>query len=159
MQSVIERQWQTDSAEQTRSLGFCLGQQAQPGDFIACRGTLGAGKTTFIEGFALGLGVSPEDYVRSPTFTLVHEYDGRCPLYHFDFYRLFCADEVLDIGFDDYCSGNSVVIVEWADKFPQLLPEKRLNLAIDMGAAERRAICATASDHTYARYMLCRKSD
>lgn len=159
MQSVIERQWQSDNAEQTRALGVCLGQQAQAGDFIACRGTLGAGKTTFIQGFAVGLEVSPEAYVRSPTFTLVHEYDGRFPLYHFDFYRLLCADEVLDIGFDDYCSGDSVVIVEWSDKFPQLLPEKRLDLAIDIVTAERRIICATASDRTYARYMLCCKSD
>ena len=159
IQSVTERQWQTDNAEQTRALGLRLGRQAQAGDFIACCGTLGAGKTTFIQGFALGLGVSPESYVRSPTFTLVHEHDGRYPLYHFDFYRLLCADEVLDIGFDGYCTGDSVVIVEWADKFPELLPEKRLNLSIDIVTPERRAICATASDNTYGRYMLCRKSD
>ena len=125
-QSIHKRRWLTCGAAQTQALGFALGQSAQAGDFIACRGVLGAGKTTFIQGFALGLGVASDAYVRSPTFILVNEYEGRCPLYHFDFYRLQDANEVLDIGFDDYCMGDGVVIVEWADKFPEVLPEDTL---------------------------------
>lgn len=152
IQSINERRWLTSGAEQTQALGVVLGRCAQAGDFIACRGTLGAGKTTFIQGFALGLGVLPDAYVRSPTFMLVNEYEGRCPLYHFDFYRLQDANDVLDIGFDDYCLGNGVVIVEWADKFPQLLPAKRLDLSIEILTDDQRTICAIASDHTYTRY-------
>lgn len=153
MQSINERRWSTGGAEQTRALGFALGQHAQAGDFIACRGTLGAGKTTFIQGFALGLDVSPDAYVRSPTFTLVNEYEGRCLLYHFDFYRLTNENEVLDIGFDDYCSGDGVVIVEWANKFPDLLPAERLGLSIEITDVERRTICATVSGQSHARYL------
>jgi tRNA threonylcarbamoyladenosine biosynthesis protein TsaE len=153
MQPTNEQRWLTWGAEQTRALGLALGQRAQAGDFVACRGALGAGKTTFIQGFALGCGVSPDAYVRSPTFMLVNEYEGRSPLYHFDFYRLLDANQVLDIGFDDYCLGDGVVIVEWADKFPALLPERRLDLSIEIVAPEQRAICAAATDHTYRRYL------
>lgn len=153
MQSINERCWLTCGAEQTQALGFALGQCAQAGDFIACRGALGAGKTTLIQGFALGLDVSPNAYVRSPTFLLVNEYEGRCPLYHFDFYRLLDANEVLGIGFDDYCWGDGVVIVEWADKFPELLPEERLDLSIEIVSVEQRTICATVSGQTHARYL------
>jgi tRNA threonylcarbamoyladenosine biosynthesis protein TsaE len=153
IQSINERCWLTCGAEQTQALGFALGRSAQAGDFIACRGVLGAGKTTFIQGFALGLGVSSDAYVRSPTFMLVNEYEGRCPLYHFDFYRLQDANEVLDIGFDDYCLGDGVIIVEWADKFPELLPEKRLDLSIEIASNDQRTICAIACGHTYSRYI------
>lgn len=152
IQSINEQRWLTCGGEQTQALGVDLGRYAQAGDFIACRGALGAGKTTFIQGFALGLGVSSAAYVRSPTFMLVNEYEGRCPLYHFDFYRLQDAYEVLDIGFDDYCLGDGVVIVEWADKFPALLPAKRLDLSIEIVSNNQRTICAIASGHTYTRY-------
>lgn len=153
MQVIGKRRWVTCGAEQTQALGVALGRHAQAGDFIACRGALGAGKTTFIQGFARGLGVSSDAYVRSPTFMLVNEYAGRCPLYHFDFYRLQEAREVLDIGFDDYCLGTGVVVVEWADKFPELLPEKRLDLSIETMGNDQRTICAMASDHAYTRYI------
>jgi len=152
IQSINERRWLTCGAEQTQALGFALGRFAHAGDFIACRAALGAGKTTLIQGFALGLGVPSDAYVRSPTFMLVNEYEGRCPLYHFDFYRLQNANEVLDIGFDDYCLGHGVVIVEWADKFPELLPEQRLDLSIKIETNDRRIICALAVGHTYTRY-------
>ncbi len=155
MQPVVKGRWLTHNAEDTRTLGMCLGRQARPGDFIACYGPLGAGKTTFIQGFAQGLEVTPDAYVRSPTFTLMHEYDGRCPLYHFDFYRLLRAEDVLDIGFDDYCEAGGVVIAEWADKFTEILPAKRLELTIEILTTARRAIHVAASDSAYARYLHC----
>jgi tRNA threonylcarbamoyladenosine biosynthesis protein TsaE len=115
---------------------------------------LGAGKTTFVQGFAEGLGVGADDYVRSPTFALVHAYYGRAPLYHFDFYRLSGATEVQDIGFEEYCEAGGVIIVEWADKFPQLLPAVRLDISLHAVAPERRCVQWMAYDMSYVRYFL-----
>ena len=120
MQSLVTQRCLTVQAEETRALGVRLGRWARASDIVACRGALGAGKTTFVQGFAEGLGVGSDGYVRSPTFALVHEYHGRTPLYHFDFYRLSGCTEVQDIGFEEYLADRGVVIVEWADKFPEL---------------------------------------
>jgi tRNA threonylcarbamoyladenosine biosynthesis protein TsaE len=91
------------------------------GDILALCGDLGAGKTHFVKGLAAGL--KTDAAVTSPTFTLIHEYlGGRLPLYHFDFYRLEEADEALKIGLDEYLDGDGVCVIEWADKFPALLP-------------------------------------
>jgi tRNA threonylcarbamoyladenosine biosynthesis protein TsaE len=91
------------------------------GDVLALCGDLGAGKTHFVKGLAIALG--SDAAVTSPTFTLIHEYlGGRLPLYHFDFYRLEDEDEALKIGLDEYLDGDGVCVVEWADKFPDLLP-------------------------------------
>jgi tRNA threonylcarbamoyladenosine biosynthesis protein TsaE len=152
MQPVAQQRWLTYTADDTQALGAGLGKQAKAGDFIACCGTLGAGKTTFIQGFAQGLGIGPEVYVRSPTFTLVHEYPARFPLYHFDFYRLSSYTEIQDIGFEDYGETEGVMIVEWADKFPELLPPKRLDVYIQIVTSGSRSIQAMASDRSYARY-------
>jgi len=121
---------------------------------VACRGALGAGKTTFVQGFAAGLGVGSDDYVRSPTFALVHAYHGRTPLYHFDFYGLSCCTEVQDIGFEEYLTARGVVIVEWADKFPELLPPVRLEVYIRIVDADRRCVQWMAYDMSYSRYFL-----
>jgi tRNA threonylcarbamoyladenosine biosynthesis protein TsaE len=91
------------------------------GSVLALVGELGAGKTQFVKGLAAGLGHTGE--VTSPTFTLVHEYHGgRLPLYHFDFYRLERPDEALQLGLDEYLTGDGICVIEWADKFPDLLP-------------------------------------
>ena len=91
------------------------------GDVLALSGDLGAGKTHFVKGVAAALGA--EAVVTSPTFTLIHEYlGGRLPVYHFDFYRLEDEDEVLKIGLDEYLDGDGICLIEWADKFPALLP-------------------------------------
>src|SRR5882757_482906 len=105
----------------TLSWGCALAETLQAGDVIALVGDLGAGKTHATKGIVAGLG-SPMD-VSSPTFTLVHEYTGgRLPVYHFDFYRLDSAAELPGIGWDDYLDANGLVIVEWADKFPEAIP-------------------------------------
>ena len=154
MSAIFTEQRQTLSADETQALGRSLGERAQPGDFIACNGPLGAGKTTFIQGFAAGLGIGEEQYVRSPTFTLVQEYEGRVPLFHFDFYRLSQPDEVWDIGFEDYLNSGGILIVEWAEKFPSVLPESRLDIGIRITAAEQRCIEWTASSSSYRHYLL-----
>lgn len=147
------QRWFTAHADETRSLGVQWGQRAQKGDFIACDGALGVGKTTFIQGFAAGLGVYPDAYVHSPTFTLINEYQGDVPLYHFDFYRLSAMDEVWDIGFEEYLHSEGVVIVEWAHKFPTLLPLSRLDILIAMASFETRYVQGAIYDETYMRYL------
>jgi tRNA threonylcarbamoyladenosine biosynthesis protein TsaE len=106
----------------TLSWGRALAETLQAGDVVALVGDLGAGKTHATKGIVAGLGSSMD--VSSPTFTLVHEYTGgRLPAYHFDFYRLNSAGELPGIGWDDYLDAHGVVIVEWADKFPEAIPE------------------------------------
>jgi tRNA threonylcarbamoyladenosine biosynthesis protein TsaE len=110
-----------DNVDATIAWGRTLADTLSAGDVVALVGTLGAGKTHAAKGIVAGLGSALE--VSSPTFTLVHEYPGpRLAAFHFDFYRLTSAPEVINIGWDDYLDAGGVVIVEWADKFPELLP-------------------------------------
>jgi tRNA threonylcarbamoyladenosine biosynthesis protein TsaE len=111
----------SNSVAQTIALGRTYGEQARPGDVFALRGDLGAGKTQFVKGFIDGL--SSKAVATSPTFVLVHEYgDGRLPAYHFDFYRLESPEALSRLGFDDYLFGDGVSLIEWADKFAELIP-------------------------------------
>ena len=123
MASVI-----SDSAAETARLGELLGMLAGPGDFIMLRGDLGSGKTQFAGGVATGLGVDPAIPVTSPTYTLLNSYSGRCPLHHFDLYRLSGAVEVAELGFDEYFEGDGVALLEWAERLQDLLPEQRLEV-------------------------------
>jgi tRNA threonylcarbamoyladenosine biosynthesis protein TsaE len=143
----------TVNAEETRALGQALGQLARPGDYIACCGALGAGKTTFVQGFAEGLGVGADDYVSSPTFTLMQLYRGRLPLCHCDFYRLMHDDDVWNMGFEDYLDIGGVTIVEWADKFPSVLPTARLDVYMKILAPELRCIELRISDSSHQHYL------
>jgi len=114
--------------EDTDRFGRRLGQLAQPGDVICLNGDLGAGKTTLSK--SVGLGLEVEDYITSPTFTIINEYEGRLPLYHFDVYRLNDGEELYDLGVEDYFYGNGVCIIEWAENIQDYLPEDRLELWI-----------------------------
>lgn len=154
MLPLVTQRRLTMKAAETRALGVLLGHSARAGDCIACCGSLGAGKTTFVQGFAEGLGVGADEYVRSPTFALVHAYHGRTPLYHCDFYRLSCAPEAQDMGFEEYCDAGGVTLVEWADKFPQLLPAVRLEVSIRIIAPEQRCVQWMTSHMSYVRYFL-----
>ena len=108
-------------AEATISFGRSYAAKLEAGSVIALCGDLGAGKTHFVKGLAAGLGAAAD--VTSPTFTLIHEYlGGRLPLFHFDLYRLESEDELLRIGFDEYVDAGGALALEWADKFPALLP-------------------------------------
>jgi tRNA threonylcarbamoyladenosine biosynthesis protein TsaE len=113
---------QTESVDATKALGYRLGAAARAGDVFALVGRLGAGKTHLVKGIAMGLGVGNDRTVNSPTFIIVNEYAGRVPIHHLDAYRLNAATELLDLGFEDMCAGNAVVIVEWADRVPAALP-------------------------------------
>ncbi len=114
--------YETNSAKETFALGERLGREAVAGSVLCLDGDLGVGKTVFTQGFAHGLGVS--DYVNSPTFTIVKEYEGRLPLYHFDMYRLGEESELLEIGYEDYFYGKGVCVIEWPERAAGLIPEE-----------------------------------
>ena len=105
------------------ALGERLAGELPRSGVVLLIGNLGAGKTTLAKGIVRGRGAAERDDVSSPTFTLIHEYlGGRLPVYHFDFYRLEDENEALKIGLDEYLDGDGVCVIEWADKFPALLP-------------------------------------
>ena len=102
------------SASQTHRLGALLGGLLRPGDVVLLEGPLGAGKTALTQGIGAGLGV--RETINSPTFTILKEYMGRLPLYHFDLYRIEDPEELFTLGFEDYFGGEGVCVVEWADR-------------------------------------------
>jgi tRNA threonylcarbamoyladenosine biosynthesis protein TsaE len=113
----------------TEAFGRTIGRMLTGGETLALSGELGAGKTALVRGIAAGLGMPPNQ-VTSPTFVLIHEYQGRLPLIHMDLYRLQSAAEAEGIGLQEYFSGKTVTAIEWADKFPELLPSDRLELTL-----------------------------
>ncbi len=111
------------SVKETIAFARDWAQSLRPNDVVALRGELGTGKTQFVKGIVLGM--DSRDEVTSPTFTLIHEYQsGRWPIFHFDFYRLNRRAEIENIGFDEYLQEDGVSVIEWADRFPELLPER-----------------------------------
>ncbi|MCC8182306.1 MAG: tRNA (adenosine(37)-N6)-threonylcarbamoyltransferase complex ATPase subunit type 1 TsaE [Clostridiales bacterium] len=125
----------TYAPEETESLGERLGAQVGPGTVIAFTGDLGAGKTAFTRGLARGLGIRGR--VTSPTFTIVDEHTGgRLPLFHFDLYRLSSADDLFDIGWEDYLARNGVCAVEWSEVASELWDETTLRVDIRRGTQD-----------------------
>ncbi|CDF57507.1 tRNA (adenosine(37)-N6)-threonylcarbamoyltransferase complex ATPase subunit type 1 TsaE [Thermobrachium celere] len=118
----------TNSERETFELGYKIGSILKKGDVISLNGDLGAGKTHLTKGIAAGLGV--EDYITSPTFTIVNEYMGRLPLYHFDVYRIDDIYEMYEIGFEEYLYGDGVCVVEWGDMVEELLPKDKIYIYI-----------------------------
>ena len=131
----------TNSPAQTEDIGIKLAEQLKPGAVIAYRGDLGAGKTAFTRGLARGLGI--QDPVTSPTYTIVNEYlGGRLPLFHFDMYRLHSADDLFDIGWDDYLERGGVCAVEWSENVEDAL-EDPITVTIEKLGEESRKITVT----------------
>ena len=114
-------QFLSHSTQETEAIGEELAQKLRGGDVLAFTGSLGMGKTAFTRGLARGLGCRGR--VTSPTFTIVNEYEGRTPLFHFDMYRLGSSDELFDIGWDDYLARGGVCAVEWSERVSDALPE------------------------------------
>ncbi len=141
-----------NNLEETEEFGTKLGKILKSGDIICLNGDLGAGKTTLTK--SIGLGLDVKEYITSPTFTLINQYRGRLPVYHFDVYRLENADELYDLGFDEYFYGNGVCIIEWADKIENLLPKERLVLDIKKGKdIDERVINITAYGNRYIELL------
>ena len=132
-------QFITRSPEETEALGARLAGALEPGAVVAFTGDLGAGKTAFVRGLARGLDV--RDRVTSPTFTVVNEYEGgRLPLFHFDLYRLGCADELFDIGWEDYLARGGVCAVEWSERMEELLEPGTIRVDLRRGEDEDRRV-------------------
>ncbi|MBN2031901.1 MAG: tRNA (adenosine(37)-N6)-threonylcarbamoyltransferase complex ATPase subunit type 1 TsaE [Deltaproteobacteria bacterium] len=120
----------TESDEDTVELGSTFGKCLKHGDVVALAGELGSGKTWFTKGIARGLGISRNIIVTSPSFALVNEYPGRITLYHIDVYRLETLPQLFNAGVDEYFHVGGVAVVEWADRWPHILPEDALKVKL-----------------------------
>ncbi|HKQ49364.1 MAG TPA: tRNA (adenosine(37)-N6)-threonylcarbamoyltransferase complex ATPase subunit type 1 TsaE [Phycisphaerae bacterium] len=142
----------SSSPDDTLRIGRDLAACLSPGDVVALVGPLGAGKTQLVKGIALGLGVPDSRLVNSPTFVLVNEYAGRFPIHHLDAYRLTSASELEALGFDEMCAGNTVVLVEWADRVTGAIPAAALWIELSVVSDnERRLTLRTTSADLAAR--------
>jgi len=141
----------TNSAAETRDLAAVMAAVAEAGDRIALEGPLGAGKTQFAKGFAVGLGI--EAVVNSPSFTLMSEYRGRLTLFHQDLYRLTGSEEVLSGGLLDERQDDGVTLTEWADRLDQALDSRRLTVDIEPRSEDGRAIVISGLDAMADRYI------
>lgn len=139
----MELTLRTSSADATRAVGEAVAPLLRARDAVILTGELGAGKTTFVQGVARGLGV--DEQVGSPTFMLVREYSGRLDIAHVDVYRLERLQEVVDLALDEIGAGNDVLLVEWGDAVEGLLPEDRLRVELTSDDDEARRIVMTAS--------------
>ena len=131
----------SNSPAETEAFGRRLAKDVNPGSVLALKGELGSGKTQFVKGLVAGIGSKAP--VTSPTFTIVHEYaGGRLAVYHFDFFRLQDRHSVARLGLNDYFFGDGVSVIEWADKFPELLPAHAQWLSFEMKSENERMIKA-----------------
>jgi tRNA threonylcarbamoyladenosine biosynthesis protein TsaE len=127
----------TMSPDETRILGVALAPLLLPGDVLSLSGDLGAGKTVFAQGMASALGI--QDRVTSPSFTIVHEYEGRYPFVHVDVYRLNSVQEVLDLGFEELLDPGAILLVEWGEAVAPLLPPRYLEVELRATASDNDA--------------------
>ena len=129
----------THSAAETRALGERLAGHLKSGDVVVLQGELGAGKSELARGIAKGLSIT--ETVTSPSFTILNVYEsGRCPLYHFDWYRLESAEELYELGMDEYLGGDGIAVVEWAERCPEAVPEKHIRIVLRTTGEESRRI-------------------
>jgi tRNA threonylcarbamoyladenosine biosynthesis protein TsaE len=139
---MTEQIYRTNSEAETVALGERLADELPPRGVVLLIGNLGAGKTTLAKGIVHGRGVAEADEVSSPTFTLIHEFgDGR--VYHIDLYRLDELREVATLGLDEIFDRDALVLIEWGERFPQILPAERTEIRIRSASDEEREIAVT----------------
>jgi len=137
----MTREFTTRSAEETIALGRELAPRLAPPKLVLLRGDLGAGKTTMVKGIAQAFHAASEEDVTSPTFTLIHEYRGpSATLYHIDLYRVDTPRELETLGLDDLISDNSVLLIEWGEKFPRFERERDVEIALERVSENERKI-------------------
>jgi tRNA threonylcarbamoyladenosine biosynthesis protein TsaE len=141
MSATITQEITTHSAEETIAFGRRLADLLSPPKVVFLHGDLGAGKTTLVKGIAAAFEAAAEEDVTSPTFTLVHEYRGpRANLYHVDLYRVDTPRELETLGLDDLRSENSILLIEWGEKFPQLVRDRDVEISLDREGETGRRI-------------------
>lgn len=151
-QPIIVLDIVSHSLAQTQRLGARLGELLHSGDLLLLDGDLGTGKTSLTQGIAEGLGV--HNQVSSPTFTLLKEYEGRLPLYHFDLYRLDDPAEILDLGFDEYFERRGVCVVEWANKAEPIWPSEYLRIRLKIVSETKRGLLFNGLGGRYSDLLL-----
>lgn len=119
----------SNSSDETKKIAYEFSKNLKSGDVVCMYGEMGVGKTAFVQGLAEGLGIT--EPITSPTFTIVNEYRGRLALYHFDVYRIGEAEEMYEIGYDEYIDGDGVSVIEWPQLIDELLPRERYNITIE----------------------------
>ena len=135
------KSFQTHSAEETTELGRRLAGELKPGSIVLLRGDLGAGKTTMVKGIAEGFQAAKADDVTSPTFTLIHEYRGPVvTLYHIDLYRIDTQRELDTLALDDLMSPQSILLIEWGEKFQRFVQERDVEIAIEHKGGDERVV-------------------
>jgi tRNA threonylcarbamoyladenosine biosynthesis protein TsaE len=133
-------EYKTNSEEETTSLGVLLAQHITPPAVVVLIGKLGAGKTALVKGFVKGLGVAEPEEVSSPTFPLIHEYGKPVRVYHVDLYRLETEEEVTGIGFEELFDRPALVLIEWGERFPNLMPMPRVEIDMEVTGESSRTI-------------------
>lgn len=141
------------SAGETRKLGKKLGEVLTGGEIIGLTGDLGAGKTCFVRGAAEGLGVGKEAWIRSPTFTLVNEYDGRLPVYHIDLYRIGSAQELEELNLREYLYADGASFIEWFEKMPAAEVDEWLGVHFEHAGENERKISFAAHGERYEELL------
>jgi tRNA threonylcarbamoyladenosine biosynthesis protein TsaE len=141
----------TASPDESRALGRALGERLSRGSLVALTGELGSGKTVVVQGVARGLGFG--GYVQSPSFVVISEYEGRLPIYHVDLYRISDPASLIELGYREVFWTDGVTLVEWADRAPDFLPEKRLDLAIEFAGRSARVLSAVAHGEEASRVV------
>ena len=140
----------SNSAAETEAIARRLAEDLVAGSVLALKGELGSGKTVFTQGLVAGLDSNAA--VTSPTFTIVHEYqNGRLPVYHFDFFRLENPESVVRLGLEDYFFSDGVSVIEWADRFPDLIPEQARWISFEIKSERQRIITLSDPRHENSR--------
>jgi len=140
------------SEAETMKWGGRVARYLKSGDILCLFGELGSGKTTFVKGIAKGLRINPTQ-VNSPTFVLLNIYEGRLPLYHFDFYRLGKQQEISAIGYDEFFYDEGVTVVEWAERLKELMPKENLRIQLYYQEENERLIKISAKGKRYYQLM------
>ena len=144
--------YNAEDEQGTAALGAALAEVLPDGTTIALSGTLGAGKTRLVQAVAAGCGVDPRDVV-SPTYVLIHEYQGRRPVYHFDVYRVRDEDEFNELGPEEYFDRPGLVLIEWADRVEECLPPERIDIHIEVTGDESRRFQIAAVGGRYSEVV------
>lgn len=141
MKTGAMKTFQTHSAEETTALGRRLATELKPGSIVLLRGDLGAGKTTMVKGIAEGFQAAKADDVTSPTFTLIHEYRGPAvTLFHIDLYRIDTQRELDTLALDDLMTAQSILLIEWGEKFARFAKERDVEIAIEHKGGDERMV-------------------
>ncbi|HEY7307510.1 MAG TPA: tRNA (adenosine(37)-N6)-threonylcarbamoyltransferase complex ATPase subunit type 1 TsaE [Bryobacteraceae bacterium] len=147
MNSILR--FETHSDEETRGIGRQLAAVLPRSGVVLLIGNLGAGKTTLAKGIAEGRGATKADEVASPTFTLIHEYGNPVAIYHIDLYRLNTAEEARHLGLEDLLYSHALVLIEWGERFPELLPRERIEIRITQGQEDNRTIEVSGNEQLH----------